>query len=111
VETLICGVDEQVRGAMIRIPSRGEGRISTLTRPANQLYPHEITCTEVSDANKTPTSVSSTESPETLGKTVTTEDVEPKNSRPRRAAAQRARDQILLHMQICVTTSLLHMYQ
>lgn len=92
VEKLIRGADEQVRGAVIRIPSRVTGRTSTLRRPVNQLYPLEIACTEVPETNGNPESDNSTESPVTLDDTVTTEDVEPEIRRPRRAAAQRARD-------------------
>jgi len=38
VETLIWGSDDQVRGAIIRIPSR-EGKTSILQQPVSHLYP------------------------------------------------------------------------
>ena len=96
VETLIKGVDGQVRGAVVRIPSR-EGKTTTLRHPVNQLYPLEISCTENLDGrNEAPKVVSSIEPPAMPVDTVSTE---PTICRPRRAAAQLARDwmQAMLH--------------
>jgi len=94
VETLIWGVDEQVSGAVVHVPTR-EVRTSTLRRPVNQLYPLEINCTEESQGNSTTESVNSMKplvTPAITTDTVSTGGVEPKSCRPRRAAAQRAID-------------------
>jgi len=88
VEMLIRGVDGQVRGAVVRVPSR-EGRTTTLRRPVNQLYPLEISSEDVDTREEAPNTASLIEPPATLVDTVPTE---PKACRPRRAAANLARD-------------------
>jgi len=58
VEAFIQGVDKQVRGAVICIPTR-EGRTFPLRRPVNQLCPLEINFTEESQDIRTPDSMQS----------------------------------------------------
>ena len=96
VDALIKGADEQVRGAVIRVPSR-DGRTTILRRPVNQLYPLEISCNdELRGRSEASRSVSSVE-PVTPAGTVPTESeisqlTDSEARRPQRAAAQRARD-------------------
>ena len=83
IERLLEGPDKQIRGAVIRIPSRSSSTI--LRRPLNCLYPLEITCQAV---NKDDTGDDRSSE---VGDTQAGGDVA-STSRPRRAAAQRARD-------------------
>ena len=82
IEKLLRGSDKQIRGAEIRVPSRSSSTI--LRRPLKCLYPLEITCQEVS--NPKTDEEKGTETWETP-----VEDV-PISNRPRRAAAQKARE-------------------
>ena len=85
VERPIRGADGTVRGAVIRVPSKG-GKTTTLRRPVTHLYPLEIKCTQrvtsnvdgISDQVQAP--VLSTQ-----------EDSQPSTRPPKRAAAQKAR--------------------
>jgi len=88
VEMLIRGADGQVRGAVVRIPSR-EGTTTTLRHPVNQFYLLEISCSEDLDAREEAHNTASlVEPPATSVDTVPTE---PKTCRPRRAAADLAK--------------------
>ena len=54
IENLIRGADGLVRGATIRVPSRGK-KTTILRRPVTHLYPLEINCSQEveGDADKT----------------------------------------------------------
>lgn len=83
IEKLLKGSDDQIRGAMIRVSSRSSSTI--LRRPLKCLYLLEITCQEGSDPKRD--DVKDTE----VRETPVVEDV-PTGNRPRRAAAQKARE-------------------
>jgi len=81
IERLLEGVDGQVRGAVVRVPSKSLSK--TLRRPLNCLYPLEVECGAPVD----PVSDSPQKAIEELQ---LSEGVE-STSRPKRAAAQRAK--------------------
>ena len=82
IEKLLEGPDKQNRGAVIRIPLRSSSII--LRRPLNCLCPLEIKSQSVND-------IIDDDRPSEGNSTNVTEDAVP-TSRPRRAAAQRAKD-------------------
>ena len=84
IERLLEGADGQVRGAVIRIPSKSSSKI--LRRPLNNLYPLEIECA---------TSVDPVDAVNDVSPQKTNEDAQlsgdvESQSRPQRAALQRA---------------------
>ena len=79
---MLEGADGQVRGAVIRVPSKSSSKI--LRRPRNCLYPLEIECTALVD----PVDAVNDVSPHKTNKEAQLSgDVETR-SRPKRAAAQ-----------------------
>ena len=90
VQKLMTGVDGQVRGAVIRVQSKGEKGTTTLRRPVTHLYPLE-TSREIEESvngtTETVNSVEATATPETQ-----VDDSQPQSRGPRREAAKRARE-------------------
>ena len=80
IERLLEGPDKKIRGAVIRIPSRSSSTI--LRQPLKCLYPLEIMCQVVNNCETNDDRSSEVDDTEDVAST----------SRPRRAAAQRARD-------------------
>ena len=88
IEKLMEGVDGQARGAVIRVPSRGEKKTAVLRCPVTHLYPLEIEGAEDNVDGNTE-SVSSVK-PTMLSNLKPAGDPQPQ-SRPPRRAAERAR--------------------
>ena len=84
IERLLEGADGQIRGAVIRVPSKSSSKI--LRRPLNCLYPLEIECTTSVDPVDTVNDVSPQKTNEEAQQSGDDEPL----SRPKRAAAQRA---------------------
>ena len=89
VQKLVKGVDGQVRGAVICIQSKGEKRNTTLRHPVTHLYPLEIIEENV---DRTTKSASPVEPPATSENSRSGIDPQPQSRRPRREAAERARE-------------------
>jgi len=89
IENLIRGADGLVRGATIRVPSRGK-KTTTLRRPVTHLYPLEIDCSQEveGDADKT---LNRSDQIETSVVPSVPRDTQLSTRPPGRAAAQKAR--------------------
>ena len=90
VESLLKGADELVRGAAVRVSSKGS-RTSVLRRPLKCLYPLEIEC-QVKATQGESVTTSSDSNQEGVQHARTPREVVSSVSRPRRAAAMRARN-------------------
>ena len=90
VESLLKGADELVRGAAVRVSSKGS-RTSVLRRPLKCLYPLEIECQVKATQSENVTS-SSDSNQEGVQHVRTPREIVSSVSRPRRAAAMRARN-------------------
>jgi len=87
VENLITGSDGCVRGAVVRVKTKG-GRTSTLRRPVQRLYPLEVQCKD--DEPGPAVSSGRTDPVPTAGGVRAEQPPEPTRDRPRRAAAVEA---------------------
>ena len=87
VEKLVTGRDGLTRGAVLRVSSSGE-RGSTLQRPLQRLYPLELSSTTATELGITDLHQRSPQEAEPIEPTVKVP------TRPKRAAAVRARDRL-----------------
>ena len=96
VDDVVTGRDGYVRGAKVKVAKKGRGSVM-LYRPIQRLFPLEVNCTrQVQELrmnppvnNPTPT----TDGDEVIGD----EDAGSAIQRPRRAAAQEARDKVMAY--------------
>ena len=86
VEDLLVGADDHIRGAVVRIQSKG-GKSTTLRRPVQRLYPLEIQCQA---AEPEPPVIATRLVPDSTVSSTSLEQAEPRRSRRRRAAAVEA---------------------
>ena len=95
VEDPLVGADGHVRGAVVRVQSKG-GKSTTLRRPVQRLYPLEIQCQA---AEPEPAVIATRLVPDSTVSSTSLEQAEPRRSRRRRAAAVEAdrRRQTWLH--------------
>ena len=92
ISQLMKGVDGQVRGAVICVQSKGEKRATTLRRPVTHLYPLEINHEIEKNVDGTTESISLVELAATSDNSRPVNDPQPQSRRPRREAAERARE-------------------
>ena len=86
VEDLLVGADGHIRGAVVRIQSKG-GKSTTLRRPVQRLYPLEIQCQA---AEPEPAVIATRLVPDSTVSSTSLEQAEPRRSRRRRAATVEA---------------------
>ena len=95
VEDLVTGRDGHVRGAKIRVASKGRGP-TVLYRPIQRLFPLEVNCGIRGVEDPQLNSHVSAPSPATDEDAVSQDrNASPATQRPRRAAAREARDKIM----------------
>ena len=92
VQKLVKGVDGQVIGAVICVQSKGEKRATTLRRPVMHLYPLEINHEIEENVDGTTESISPVEPAATSENSRPVNNPQPQPRRPRREAAERARE-------------------